>query len=240
MTEDQEGKLGKFWKDLVREHPLSIILLAVLAIATAMWNLIMGYHNLVVESKNATIEANNSIVQNKNATIETQNASLDRAKITITGLEERLSAKSDQLDIKDKQLGEYRVRAMVVKANQTTYSRLSDKQLKEKALQIAQGLRSALDKYRPHERRTPSTREDWNKIIFEDERLSNELSNTYNRQYKVQAILLRDELISRLPSGRVKRDSGIDNMYEWGALIGIESAADDLEKLALSLAESNR
>jgi hypothetical protein len=235
MAESLENKFGRFWKDLVREHPFSVILLAVLAIATAMWNLIMGYHNLIIESKNATIEANNSIVQSKNATIETQNASLERAKITIAGLEERLSARNDQLDIKDKQIGEYRTRALVIKASQTSYTRLSNKELKQKALQLVQLLRNLTGRYQQAESRAWTTQADWQKMMSESEKLSNEITSTYNRQYKVQAILLKDELISRLPSGKVKRESGVDHMYEWGALIGINSAADDLEKLAMSL-----
>jgi len=234
MPESTEINPSNLIKDLVREHPFTVILLAVLAITTGLWTLIMGYHNLVVESKNATIEANASIVQNKNATIETLNAALERGKETIANLQERLSAKDEQLVSKDKQLADYRSRALVIKASQTGLSTLSNKGLRERAMQLVDGVKSLIAKYQMEETKiTYEDRSNMDKYMQEYASLSTELMNAYNQQYKVPAIVLRDELLSRLSSVKVKRDPSADASYEYPTNpLGVAMVADDLEKLA--------
>lgn len=237
MSEPDERQSWQWVRDLVREHPFAVILFAVLAIITALWSLIWGYHNLIIESKNATIEANNSIVQNKNATIETLNATLERAKGTIANLEERVSGKDEQLIAKDKQLNEYRSRALVIKATQTTYSTLANKDLKQKTLRLVGTIRDLLATYWEKESKMTARDEaSWRSYTEESSRLATDLMNTYNRQCKVEAILLRDELLSRLPQSKVKRDSAREFLYEYPTNpLGLEPVADDLEKLAKSL-----
>jgi hypothetical protein len=57
------------------------------------------------------------------------------------------------------------------------------------------------------------------------------MNNEYTKKYKTDAILIRDELLSRLPSE--PRDDLIDNLYIYlNNPFGLNMVIDDLEKLS--------
>lgn len=58
--------------------------------------------------------------------------------------------------------------------------------------------------------------------------------NEYNTNYKIEAILIRDEILSRLSRKlKANRDKYLYNAYEYPTNPnGLESVVDDLEKIS--------
>lgn len=81
------------------------------------------------------------LVDNYKATINGKDA-------TIESLKERINELNQRLEGKDEQLSDYRKRLGIIEENQTSYSILSNKELKEKALEIVTNIRKSLTYYR--------------------------------------------------------------------------------------------
>ena len=79
----------------------------------------------------------------------------------------------------------------------------------------------------------------WNKYNKESSKLTNDLMSEYNDNFKIEAILIRDEILSRL-SKKLKsgRDKHLFSSYERPTNpIGLEMVVDDLEKITKILIE---
>jgi hypothetical protein len=78
----------------------------------------------------------------------------------------------------------------------------------------------------------------WQRQIRQSTQASNQLAVDYNKRFRTEAILLRDELKSRLPD-QIRGNhylKQVDSMYETPANdIGMNLVIDDLEYLAKSL-----
>lgn len=163
-------------------------------------------------------------------------------------LQDRLLAKQDSLLAKDDQLAEYRERLHLTPASRGGFSRLTHAELKQKALGLVQQIRTFLVKHETENRKVSDSK--WQQMVMakteeEKQRLWNEhtnistqfylrLNSEYNQQYKVDAILLRDEILSRLTKDSKNERSF--HMYEHPTNpIGMGMVADDLERLAKSL-----
>lgn len=77
----------------------------------------------------------------------------------------------------------------------------------------------------------------WNKFTSASARNSNERNAEWERRFKVDSIMLRDELLSRLPEH--KQDSHMNTTYEHPTnYFGFNDVAADLEKMAKLLPNS--
>lgn len=79
----------------------------------------------------------------------------------------------------------------------------------------------------------------WHKFTSASSRLSNERNSEYERRFKVDAILLRDELRSRL-KGYEPGDKFRDSAYEHPTnYFGFNDVANDIETMAKLLITAN-
>ncbi|MCL4535525.1 MAG: TIR domain-containing protein [Bacteroidetes bacterium] len=129
----------------------------------------------------------------------------------------------------------------------TTYSQLTNTELKRKSLSVVAGIRSLLDRYHKRQdglmfdyayHRSSATEEErhkaWNERNQASADASREIMSAYASEFKVEALLLRRELLHRLPI--VDGDNDVDHLYEHPTNpLGIEEVVDDLERLAKSL-----
>jgi hypothetical protein len=132
----------------------------------------------------------------------------------------------------------------------TKQSLYSNSELLEKSMVIVQELRSVLTENRiesdliSNQRMsamrsaTEENRNDiWEKFNTFDRDPTRSLINLYNSNFKIDAIMLRDEMVSRLPNEILeKRERSSFHMYEHPTNpLGLESVVDDLEYLAKSM-----
>lgn len=174
----------------------------------------------------------------------------------IKDKDNQLKGKDDQLRGKDDLVSEYRERLHLLPPAQPSYAQLSNRELQQKALTVVQQLRQSLDQYnKERERQSPpfasyppnATEEEKRQIserAFQDSmRSSNRLLSDYYKRFQTDAILLRDELRSRLLTGGDQESQpSPDHLYESPTNpIGIEHIINDLERFAknLPVRESN-
>lgn len=129
--------------------------------------------------------------------------------LKLEAAKNRLAGIDERLAAKDRQLAEYRERLQLTSSDQMSYSRHTNADLKTSALIWGRGLREYLQ-----------TGEEDRVAVFV--------------QFKAEAIVLRDELLSRLPS--YARDDRWFSFYENADnAAGMAVVAEDLERLAESL-----
>ncbi len=130
--------------------------------------------------------------------------------LELNAVRERLAGMDERLAAKDAQLDEYRQRLHLAASGRFSYSGLSNADLKGSALNWVNQLRESL--------------------VLDDE----EAPAVSCDQLKADSIVLRDELLSRLPS--YARDDRWFSFYERVEdTAGMAVVADDLERLADSL-----
>ncbi|WP_433583539.1 hypothetical protein [Paenibacillus amylolyticus] len=168
-----------------------------------------------------------------------------RYESIIGTLKERIEGYKDRINSKDEQLNEYRQRLNLVPINQTSYSRLTNIDLKNQALQVVSKIRDFLKVRQSN--KLMFTRMNYNNTMSEEEREqawhsetqamiqdSLETNANYDSLFKVDTILLRDELLSRIPKN-IKNEIKY-SIYEHPTNpLGMGEVADDLEQLAKSL-----
>lgn len=125
-----------------------------------------------------------------------------------------------------------------VEDGKNSFSELSNQAVKEKALVLAEGLRTFADKYSksasPFSPEFMSASQEkkeelWLKHSKESEKQWTEMRNAYNRQFKIDTLLLREELLNRLPRGTAGPQVDFEDAT---TAREIDSVADDLERLA--------
>ncbi len=156
----------------------------------------------------------------------------------IETLNERLRAKDDQLV-------DYRERLRLAPTDQTSYSRLSNAELTQRALVVVARMREFLANYDRQSRlalanqfeemRNAKTDEErhavWTRQTAALIRESSTATIDYDRQFKTDTIVLRDELQSRLPLSARAQRPGVSYEYPTNP-IGMGMVADDVERLA--------
>lgn len=166
----------------------------------------------------------------------------------VDSLKERIESFKERLEAKDDQLMEYRERLHLIPAAESTYSRFTNVELKQKSLDVVSQIRDFL-KNRNEKlndnlfsgRRAnlqSMSEEDRQKLWHQETNASMRayrlLNADYNRDFRVDTILLRDELLSRLPPN-AKNEKEYRTYERPTNPIGISIVADDLERLAKSL-----
>lgn len=167
-------------------------------------------------------------------------AIIDHVKASNETLKERLHLKSEQSE-------SYKDRALKYddKVHQVVDS--DEVALKEKTLEVVKNLREFIERHKREddrnmmERRSSSSpseeqrQADWEAQTNNMMRLSSERNAEYDRRFRVDVMMLRDELRSRLPDYKPQEDH-LDMMYEHPTnYFGFNDVASDLERMAKML-----
>ncbi len=168
-------------------------------------------------------------------------AVIDQLKAANETLKERLLLKTEQAE-------SYKDRAIKYDEKVQVVVDSDEVALKEKSLDVVKNLRDFIERYkREDDRNMMSSRtnsseiseeernKDWERQTNELMRLSNERNAEYDRRFRVDAMMLRDELRSRLPDYEpAERHS--DSAYEHPTnYFGFNDVANDLERMAKML-----
>lgn len=150
----------------------------------------------------------------------------------------------ERLITKDQQIDEYRERLRLVPAHGSEYAKLSHAELQSETLKFVAGLREWLAAHRAQDSELQS-RERVAMLRTTDEAERNQLrdaytsdflrssitqNNEYEAKFKAIAIVLRDELLTRIE--RPEPNAYARSMYERPNSIAMGDVADDLERLA--------
>ena len=120
--------------------------------------------------------------------------------------------------------------------------------LKNKTLEVVKNLREYIERYKREDQVNMMERHislgqqseeqrniEWNKQTNNIMRLSSEMNAEYDRRFRVDTMLLRDELRSRLPD-YAPQDKHRDSAYEHPTnYFGFNDVASDLERMAKML-----
>lgn len=167
---------------------------------------------------------------------------IDQVRATNETLTERLHLRSEQAE-------SYKERALKYddKIQQVVDS--DAVALKERTLNLVKNLRDFIERYKREDDRVnvmersvmtsakseEERKEAWDKYTTETMRLSNERNAEYDRRFRIDAIMLKDELRSRLPD-YTPAEPHHDMMYEHPTnYFGFNDVASDLERMAKML-----
>ena len=169
-------------------------------------------------------------------------AVIDQVKAANETLKERLHLKSEQAEsYKDRALKFDEKVQQVVDSDAVA--------LKDRTLEVVKNLREFIERHKREDdrvsaiersaMRSAQTEEEknktWEKNTNETMRLSNERNAEYDRRFRVDAIMLRDELRSRIPDYE-PLERHHDMMYERPTnYFGFNDVASDLERMAKML-----
>lgn len=163
-----------------------------------------------------------------------------------------LRAKEEQQKIlehrlvqKDDQIAEYRRQLGLVNKNVTTYTLMSNKDLKERTTNLVAQMRLSFNSYKDSQQKpvqfAQQVAEAWktNSELFhklwvqdseERSRLSAEFQRKFNDDFRADAIILRDEIYARLPKST--HDSRSFDLYDTTvASLDLPIVINDLERL---------
>lgn len=214
MIEQFLGYLKKEWS-VVSQTPFSFLVLASLMLSIAF---------LAIRWRYASIS--------------------DQLRACIETLNERLRLKSEQMELYKERALKYNEKAQEVVDSDSV-------RLKEKTLELVRNIRNFIEKYKREDQTIHETdwvemiqaktekekQKLWSKFTSTLSRLSDRRNSEYDCRFKVDSIILRDELWSRLSDYKAKIHS--DDVYEHLTnYFGFTDAADDLERMAKMLANN--
>lgn len=169
---------------------------------------------------------------------------IDQWKAVNETLRERIAHKTEQMD-------EYRERALKYDERLFSVTHSDSAGLREKTLTFVGEIRAFIERYRRSDdlinsnewlemTRVQDEEERqrlWHKFTSAMSRTSSERMSEWERRFKVEALVLRDELLSRLPKQQVTKrtDSSYENPVNY---FGYCDVADDLERMARQLPQS--
>lgn len=163
---------------------------------------------------------------------------VDQVRASNETLKERLHLKSEQAE-------QYKDRALKYDQKVWEVVESDTSSLSQKALSLVAEIRAFIDRHRRHDdsihenewvEMTQANNETdkqrlWHKFTSAISRASIERNSEWERRFKVDAIMLRDELRSRLPN--YKPDDFVSHMYEHPtSYFSFNDVAADLEKMA--------
>jgi hypothetical protein len=173
-----------------------------------------------------------------------------RYEAIVEGLRERIAGQQERLDAKDQQVTEYLERLHLL-PTVTAYSRLSNADLQVRTLSVVAEVRQFLAQTQQkqydallgggranYENMTEEERHRvWTEETNAHMRAFLDIGAGYDQRFKVDTIVLRDELLSRLPP--TSKNERVFGTYEHPTNpIGMGMVADDLERLAKLLTGS--
>lgn len=168
-------------------------------------------------------------------------AVVDQTKSANETLKEHLHLKTEQAEsYKDRALKYDEKVHSIVDSNEVA--------LKEKTLEVVNNLREFIERYKREDQDNMMERHnfsgtqseeqrhiEWNRQTNKRMRLSSEMNAEYDRRFRVDTMILRDELRSRLPDYE-PQDGHCDSSYEHPTnYFGFNDVASDLERMAKML-----
>lgn len=172
------------------------------------------------------------------------------AKWRFTAVIEQVNAKSETLKerllLKTEQTETYKERALKYDENLEQVVGSDELALKDKTLEVVKNLRDFIERHKREDDRISNiersamrqaqTEEErsvaWERNTNEIMRLSNERNSEYERRFKVDTMMLRDEIRSRLPDYE-SLDNSFSMAYEHPTnYFGFNDVANDLERMA--------
>ena len=174
----------------------------------------------------------------------------------IKNKDDLIRGRDDSIKAKDDLITEYRERLHLIPPDQTAYSRLINDELKKKTLILVTKIRDFIRVTEEETIRSSMALSDamrianseeerqkmWYQNIENSRQKSTQQLIEYDRQFRSETILLRDEMIRRLPEERYKDQRTPIFHYEVvnGSSYAMRRVTDDLERLALSLPIATR
>ncbi len=171
------------------------------------------------------------------------------AKWRFTAVIEQVNSSNDtlreRLHLKSEQAESYKDRALKYDEKVQFVVDSDEVALKERTIEVVKNLREFIERYKREDERMMMGRRSLSNEESNEERqkaweietnnmmrLSNERNAEYDRRFRVDTIMLRDELRSRLPNYKPK-ESHLDHMYEHPTnYFGFNDVACDLEHMA--------
>jgi hypothetical protein len=162
---------------------------------------------------------------------------------------ERIESLKERLESKDELLDDYRQRLHLIPASGSAFSQLSNWDLKQRALNTVAQIRAFLEEIRLNDTLLTTNRPRYEGMTEEEKDMAWQQETTklllesvkansqYDSKFKVDTILLRDELLSRLPT-EAKNEMEYRTYEHPTNPIGMGIVADDLERLAKSIPDS--
>lgn len=162
-------------------------------------------------------------------------------------MQQRLLTSEERIQAKEELLNEYRQRLHILETTRSDYSRMTNDELKAKALSMVSDIRNFFIQAQDEQKklilfeqqlmlsaRTEEERKQASDLLaIRLPELSYELNVSFSGRFKDDSILLRDELLSRLPKGVERNES---HLYEYPVYpLGVATIADELEQLAKGL-----
>lgn len=177
----------------------------------------------------------------------------DQAKATTEQVKAENGVLKERLTLRAEQTEHYKERALKFDSKAEEVVDSTEADLQTKSLTFVSQLREFIERYKREEESirdndwakmqeaSPIEKDKlWQNMADETSRLSNDRNSEYSRRFKIDAMLLRDELRSRLPE-YVPQDAFSDILYERPTnFFGFEGVADDIEKMAKRLVTNNK
>jgi hypothetical protein len=162
-------------------------------------------------------------------------------------MKEQLQTSNERIQAKEELLNEYRQRLYILQRTRADFSRMTNNELKNKTMTMVSAIRNSFIQAQDEQKKL---------VLFEQELmmsaktgeerkqasdllaitlpdLSYELNASFSGRFRDESILLRDEILSRLPKNA---DSNEAHLYEYPVYpLGITNIADELEQLAREL-----
>lgn len=166
---------------------------------------------------------------------------IEQVKSANDTLRERLQLKTEQTEM-------YRERALKYDEKVAAVAQSDSADLRERTLAFVGEIRSFMERHRRNDdliqgnewvemtqsRDEAEKQRLWHKFTSAMSRASSERMSEWERRFKVEALMLRDELLSRLP--KQERPERADFNYEHPVnYFGYCEVADDLERMAKQL-----
>lgn len=213
--------LSENW-DQIRAEPLQFIICALIFLAIGFF-----LNNYICKERIETLKQN--ISSNNDVYIGQLNI-----------LKDRIAAKDDLLS-------EYRQRLHIADTHRTAYSQLTNEELKQNASKLVFKMREFLKIKNQHDsdcrasewqQMQQARTEEERRKIWEEQTARSlrkpSINIEYNEKFRSDAILIRDEILSRLPKDQ--KNKRAYHSYEYPTnLLGLQEVVNDLEKLANNL-----
>ena len=155
----------------------------------------------------------------------------------INALKEQIAAKDERIKAKDDLIDEYRQRLKIFEGTQSIFQLMTNKELKDFTIKKVNEFRNFLENYRSQEMSLLLSRHqiaDANALEMKFLVLSRQFINEYQRKYQIDFVVLKNEILQRLPQNNLTPYD--ERVFEYPVNpLGAEAAANILETLAKNL-----
>lgn len=194
-------------------------------------------------------ESIENLRQNHQTLVNTSKQETDSLKGQIASqkemFENKIQYQNDRIANLQTQIVEYRAIAERIASSAAQIKEIADPEIKERTINFVRRLREFISGYDKIDRKIHEI--DWSQMVAADsetdrrqkwQEMTNSMSeisaermNKYNEQFKIDAIVLRDELKSRIPKEKWPENRAM--MFEFPVNpIGLNLVADSLELMA--------